>query len=84
MRTHKVAVIPGDGIGLEVIEAGKQVIEALAKKNEGNAQQAAPAPSAVPEGEKPSAEHPATETEPKAESAEEAAKVLENAPKSEG
>ncbi|MBY5941832.1 tartrate dehydrogenase [Halomonas sp. DP5N14-9] len=33
MRTHKVAVIPGDGIGLEVIEAGKQVIEALAKKS---------------------------------------------------
>ena len=65
-------------------EEAAQKIEALAKKNEGNAQQAAPAPSAVPEGEKPSAEHPATETEPKAESAEEAAKVLENAPKSEG
>ena len=24
MRSHRVAVIPGDGIGLEVIEAGKQ------------------------------------------------------------
>ncbi|PMR74790.1 tartrate dehydrogenase [Billgrantia endophytica] len=33
MRGHRVAVIPGDGIGLEVIEAGKQVLEALAKKS---------------------------------------------------
>lgn len=33
MRSHRVAVIPGDGIGLEVIEAGKQVLEALAKKS---------------------------------------------------
>ena len=33
MRSHLVAVIPGDGIGLEVIEAGKQVLEALAKKS---------------------------------------------------
>lgn len=33
MRSHRVAVIPGDGIGLEVIEAGKQVLEVLAKKS---------------------------------------------------
>ncbi|MCW4153864.1 tartrate dehydrogenase [Halomonas sp. 18H] len=33
MRSHHVAVIPGDGIGLEVIEAGKQVLETLAKKS---------------------------------------------------
>lgn len=33
MRSHSVAVIPGDGIGLEVIEAGKQVLETLAKKS---------------------------------------------------
>lgn len=33
MRSHRVAVIPGDGIGLEVIEAGKEVLEALAKKS---------------------------------------------------
>lgn len=30
MRTHRIAVIPGDGIGLEVIEAGKQVLQQLA------------------------------------------------------
>lgn len=29
MTTHRVAVIPGDGIGLEVIEAGKKVLETL-------------------------------------------------------
>ncbi|MBY5984881.1 tartrate dehydrogenase [Halomonas sp. DP5Y7-2] len=33
MRIHKVAIMPGDGIGLEVIEAGKQVLQALAKKS---------------------------------------------------
>ncbi|QTF91892.1 tartrate dehydrogenase [Halomonas sp. BM-2019] len=33
MRSHRVAVIPGDGIGLEVIEAGKKVLEALSKKS---------------------------------------------------
>ncbi|MWJ29103.1 tartrate dehydrogenase [Halomonas sediminis] len=33
MRSHRVAVIPGDGIGLEVIEVGKQVLETLAKKS---------------------------------------------------
>ncbi|WP_322529268.1 tartrate dehydrogenase [Salinicola sp. LHM] len=29
MKKHRVAVIPGDGIGLEVIEAGKKVMETL-------------------------------------------------------
>ncbi|WP_404345474.1 tartrate dehydrogenase [Vreelandella venusta] len=33
MRTHNVAVIPGDGIGTEVIGAGKKVLETLAKKS---------------------------------------------------
>lgn len=33
MRSHRVAVIPGDGIGLEVIEAGKKVLAALANKS---------------------------------------------------
>ncbi|OLO10479.1 tartrate dehydrogenase [Chromohalobacter japonicus] len=33
MRNHRIAVIPGDGIGKEVIEAGKQVIDLLAKKS---------------------------------------------------
>ena len=30
MRAHRIAVIPGDGIGLEVIAAGKQILEQLA------------------------------------------------------
>ncbi|MEC9483253.1 MAG: tartrate dehydrogenase [Halomonas sp.] len=33
MRNYKIAVIPGDGIGIEVIEAGKQVLQALAEKS---------------------------------------------------
>ncbi|APX92264.1 tartrate dehydrogenase [Halomonas sp. 1513] len=33
MRTHRIAVIPGDGIGIEVINAGKQVLQALAEKS---------------------------------------------------
>ncbi|GAB3674235.1 tartrate dehydrogenase [Salinisphaera aquimarina] len=33
MRKHRIAVIPGDGIGLEVIEAGKKVLEELAEKS---------------------------------------------------
>jgi tartrate dehydrogenase/decarboxylase/D-malate dehydrogenase len=33
MRHHKIAVIPGDGIGVEVIEAGKQVLQALADRS---------------------------------------------------
>ncbi|PMS34994.1 tartrate dehydrogenase/decarboxylase/D-malate dehydrogenase [Trinickia symbiotica] len=31
MRTYRIAAIPGDGIGKEVIPAGKHVLEALAK-----------------------------------------------------
>ena len=38
----------------------------------------------MPAGEKPAGEHPATETEAKAESAEDAAEVLKDAPKVEG
>lgn len=30
MRTHRIALVPGDGIGKEVIPAGRQVLEALA------------------------------------------------------
>jgi tartrate dehydrogenase/decarboxylase / D-malate dehydrogenase len=30
-RTHRIAAVPGDGIGLEVIEAGVTVLEALAE-----------------------------------------------------
>lgn len=33
MNSHRIAVIPGDGIGLEVIEAGKRVLEVLAEDN---------------------------------------------------
>lgn len=33
MRTHKIAIIPGDGIGTEVIGAGKQVLQALADQS---------------------------------------------------
>lgn len=33
MRTHKIAIIPGDGIGTEVIGAGKLVLQALADKS---------------------------------------------------
>lgn len=29
MKKHRIAVIPGDGIGIEVIEAGKKVLETL-------------------------------------------------------
>jgi tartrate dehydrogenase/decarboxylase/D-malate dehydrogenase len=32
MKTYKIACIPGDGIGKEVIPAGQTVLEALAKK----------------------------------------------------
>src|SRR5262245_19717982 len=31
MKTYKIATIPGDGIGKEVVPAGQQVLEALAK-----------------------------------------------------
>lgn len=33
MRTHRIAVMPGDGIGLEVIRAGKRVLEQLADES---------------------------------------------------
>ena len=31
MKTYRIATIPGDGIGKEVIPAGRQVLEALAR-----------------------------------------------------
>ncbi len=33
MKTYKIAAIPGDGIGTEVISAGIEVLEALARRN---------------------------------------------------
>lgn len=33
MKTYRIATIPGDGIGKEVIPAGRQVLEALAQAN---------------------------------------------------
>ncbi len=33
MRTHKIAAIPGDGIGMEVVSAGVEVLNALAKRD---------------------------------------------------
>jgi tartrate dehydrogenase/decarboxylase/D-malate dehydrogenase len=35
MKTYRIATIPGDGIGKEVIPAGRQVMEALAAASEG-------------------------------------------------
>jgi tartrate dehydrogenase/decarboxylase / D-malate dehydrogenase len=35
MREHRIAVIPGDGIGPEVIAAGREVLEALAGREGG-------------------------------------------------
>ena len=35
MRTHRIASIPGDGIGTEVIGAGLRVLEALARRDGG-------------------------------------------------
>ncbi len=35
MREYKIAAIPGDGIGTEVIAAGNQVLEAVAKRDGG-------------------------------------------------
>ena len=32
MKTYKIAAIPGDGIGTEVISAGVEVLHALAKR----------------------------------------------------
>jgi tartrate dehydrogenase/decarboxylase/D-malate dehydrogenase len=33
MKTHRIAAIPGDGIGVEVIAAGVEVLEALARRD---------------------------------------------------
>lgn len=35
MQTHRVAVIPGDGIGIEVLTEGVKVLEAVAKLDKG-------------------------------------------------
>ena len=35
MKTYKIASIPGDGIGVEVIDAGLRVLEALAERDGG-------------------------------------------------
>src|SRR5215470_2401891 len=35
MNTYKIAAIPGDGIGTEVVSAGLQVLEALARRDGG-------------------------------------------------
>jgi tartrate dehydrogenase/decarboxylase/D-malate dehydrogenase len=35
MRKHKIAVIPGDGIGTEVLTAGLEVLQALARQDGG-------------------------------------------------
>ena len=33
MKTYSIATIPGDGIGKEVVPAGDEVLEALAKRD---------------------------------------------------
>ncbi len=35
MKTYRIATIPGDGIGKEVVPAGQQVLEALARRHSG-------------------------------------------------
>lgn len=35
IRTHRIAAIPGDGIGIEVVAAGLEVLEALADRDGG-------------------------------------------------
>ena len=35
MKTYNIAAIPGDGIGTEVIAAGIQVLESLARRDGG-------------------------------------------------
>ena len=35
MRTHRIAAIPGDGIGAEVIAAGVETLDACAKRDGG-------------------------------------------------
>jgi len=32
MKTYRIAMIPGDGIGKEVVPAGREVLRALAKR----------------------------------------------------
>jgi tartrate dehydrogenase/decarboxylase/D-malate dehydrogenase len=34
MKTYRIAAIPGDGIGTEVVSAGVEVLHALAKREE--------------------------------------------------
>ena len=34
MKTYKIACIPGDGIGKEVVPAGEKVLQALAKSSD--------------------------------------------------
>ena len=34
MKTYRIATIPGDGIGKEVVPAGQKVMEALARSSE--------------------------------------------------
>ena len=34
MKTYRIATIPGDGIGKEVVPAGREVLEALAAGSE--------------------------------------------------
>ena len=34
MKTYRIATIPGDGIGKEVVPAGQQVLEALARSTQ--------------------------------------------------
>ena len=33
MKTYNIAAVPGDGIGVEVIEAGVEVLNALARRS---------------------------------------------------
>ncbi|WP_235031330.1 isocitrate/isopropylmalate family dehydrogenase, partial [Geminicoccus flavidas] len=35
MKTYRIAAIPGDGIGIEVVEAGLRVLDALAERDGG-------------------------------------------------
>ena len=35
MRTYRIALVPGDGIGKEVVPAGRQVLEAVAESDSG-------------------------------------------------
>ena len=35
MREYKIAAIPGDGIGMEVIAAGLQVLKVLGERDRG-------------------------------------------------